>query len=71
MKNLRYNSGGIMAIGVILCLVGTYIWISNYYPELDLLGFLNLEKNWPFFLVAFGFYLVLVQYNNWDDSDTQ
>lgn len=60
-----------MISGVALMTMGTYFWITNYYPEFDLFGILNLDKNWPFFLVVVGFYLVLRQYNNWNDADTK
>jgi len=60
-----------MITGVILMIMGIYFWITNYYPEFDLFGILNLDKNWPFFLVMVGFYLVLRQYNNWNDADTK
>ena len=71
MKNFRYNSGATMLTGVGLCLVGLYFWVANYYPDLNLLKYLNLAKNWPFFLVAVGFYLIVLQYNCWDDNDTK
>lgn len=60
-----------MFAGVALCLVGFYIWVINYYPQFDLLSYLNLEKNWPLILILIGFYLIVVQYNYWDDDDTK
>lgn len=71
MKDFRYNNGAIMWLGVILCLIGVYIWVINYYPQFDLLHYLNLAQNWPFFMVLVGFCLILLQYNYWDDNDTK
>jgi hypothetical protein len=70
MKNFRYNSGATMVTGVILCVLGLGFWIGNYYPEFDLIALLNLGQNWPFFLVASGFYMIILQYNDyWKNKD--
>lgn len=60
-----------MVTGVFLALLGLYFWITNYYPQFDLFGLLNLDKNWPIVLVLVGFYLIVKQYNGWNDADTK
>jgi hypothetical protein len=59
-----------MILGVILCILGLGFWVGNYYPEFSLIALLNLGQNWPFFLVALGFYMIVVQYNDyWRNKD--
>jgi len=69
MKSLQNSTSAVMLSGVFLCCLGLYFWVENYYPQLDLLGFLNLQKNWPVFLVIVGFYLIVHQYNHWQDEE--
>jgi len=60
-----------MVMGIIFLVLGLAFWVSNYFPEFDVFGILNLDKNWPFFLVLIGVYIVIHQFKAFQDSDSK